>query len=48
MLAIRAPRMFDGEAFKAGAVTVLVDAGRIAGIGVTCAVLMAVNDGSDC
>jgi hypothetical protein len=25
MLAIRAPRMFDGEGFEAGAVTVLVE-----------------------
>src|SRR5215211_272406 len=32
MLAIRAPRMFDGETFSAGPVTVLVDAGRISGI----------------
>ncbi len=32
MLAIRAARMFDGERFANGGVTVLIDDGRIMGV----------------
>ena len=32
MFAIRAPRLFDGDAFTGDGVTVLVDDGRIAGV----------------